>query len=92
MSLLYLLKDSFERGFAQNEQVRCCNAEPLRAHFDLPLRLLAGHVEASQTRLTDRGKGLEKQSRFSDTGVAADENDRTGNETAAQYPIELADA
>ena len=89
---LHMFENSFQRGFAQDEQIGRVDAEPFGAHFYLPLGFLAGDVETGEPFLADRGDGLEQQRRLADAGIAADEDHRAGHQTAAEDAVELADA
>ena len=90
--LLNVAYDSLQRGFAENEQIGRGYVQAFGAHFYLTRRFFARNIKASESFLAYRRKGLQQQRRFSDTGIAADQNDRSRNEAAAQYSIELADS
>ena len=87
-----MIENALERSLAQDEQIGRLDAEPLGAHFDLPRRFFAGHVETREPCLAHGGKRLQQQGRFADAGVAADEDHRAGHEAAAEDAVELADA
>ena len=71
------------------EPGRCVEqAEPFGAEADLGGRLLAGGVE---DRPTDAGGGLEQERGLADAGLAAEEDQRTRDDPAAEDPVELAD-
>jgi hypothetical protein len=87
-----MLYDSLQRGFTENEQIGRGYVQAFGAHFYLTRRFFAGNVKAGESFLADCRKGLQQQRRFADTGIAADQNDRSRNEAASQYSIELADS
>jgi hypothetical protein len=70
----------FERGMLR--------VDARGAHLDLPLRLLARNVQDLQPARHDHGD-LQHQRGLADAGVAADEDDRTGDDPAAQHAGEL---
>jgi hypothetical protein len=59
---------------------------------------LSGSTELAEVRRTERGGKsqrighLKQQRRFSDSRLATDENGRSGDDSAAENPIEFADA
>ena len=67
-------------------------AEPRRAKRDLRGRLLAGHEERATPAARDRSERAEQERRLPDARLPADEDERGGNETAAENPIELGHA
>ena len=62
--------------------------EPLGPEADLRRRFLAGGVQDGPA---DAGGGLEQQRGLADTGLAAEQDQRAGDDPPAQHPIELAD-
>src|SRR5262249_22468649 len=66
-------------------------AQPLGTKLDLRNRLLPGDEERTSLRrhLGERG---EQQRRLADAWLAADEDERNGNEPAPEHTIELGDA
>ena len=65
--------------------------QTLRAQGDLLGRFLAGNVQHF-TALRHFGDGLQQQCGFADAGVAAEQDDRAIDQTAAQYAVEFAHA
>src|SRR5207302_7491521 len=68
---------------------RACRpySEPLRAQLDLPRGFFPGDVQDAQA-VECRGK-LHHERRLADAGVAAEENDRTLDDAAPEYPVKL---
>ena len=66
--------------------------EPLAAHLDLALGLLARDVEDGAARAAQQVRHLQQQRALADAGLAADEDHRAGHDAAAQHAVELADA
>src|SRR5207244_800982 len=65
-------------------------AEPVRAQLHLSDGLLAGDEQTPSSR-AHSGQGAEEQRRLADAGLAADEHERGGHETAAEHAVELGD-
>src|SRR5215510_11952324 len=65
--------------------------EPLSSHLDLPRRLLSGDVEHRLFLGRQAWKRLKEQCRLPNPRITTDQNDRTGNDSATQHPIKLAD-
>ena len=57
--------------------------------LDLGDRLLAGNEQCGSAGAGDRAERREQQRRLANTWLAADEDERRGNETAAEYTVEL---
>ena len=66
------------------------SAEPLGAQLDLRHRLLARH-EQGGARLTDRPQRHEQQGRLPDARLAAEQDERRGDEPASEHTVELRD-
>ena len=67
-------------------------AEPAGAQADLLDGFLAGDVEHAFAGAGEAGRGLQQQGGFADTGIAADQDRRGGNEAAAEHAVEFLDA
>ena len=66
-------------------------AEPRRAQLDLRDGFLAGDEERAP-RLTHRAQRGQQQRRLADAGLTADEDERGGDQPAAEDAVELGDA
>ena len=85
--------DVFDVGGRGQIDRRRFQPQPAGADFDLIGRLFARNVVAFRPfgQVGDAGTDLQQQSRFADTGIAADQNDRTGHQPAAANAVKLAD-
>jgi len=54
--------------------------------------LFARDVDDAPALTAECGEGLEQNGRFTDAGVAADEDGGAGNEAAAEHAVEFGDA
>ena len=82
-------QDLLHRGLGQHRQVQIRQPQALGAQVDLGQRFLTGDVQRAHARL-HAGQDLQQQGGLADAGVAADQDDRAGNDAAAQYPVHLA--
>jgi hypothetical protein len=67
------------------------DAEPVSAQLDLGRRLLSGDVKHGPGERRQRAARLQQERGLADAGVAADQHQRAGDDTAAQHAVELAD-
>ena len=79
--------DVLERGLAEQQTLFILNADPVGAHFDLLGALLAGNVENGHPGQTYGH--LKGQRGFTDTGLAAEQHERSGDKSAAEHAIEF---
>lgn len=86
-----VLQDVFDAGFGQRIQAFQRQIQAHRTSCDLGQRFFAGDVQHRQ-RTGHAGQCLQQQRRLADAGVATDQHHRAFDQTAAQHPIELADA
>ena len=82
--------DRLEVGLGGEEQLVVHGAGALGAQPDLPGRLLAGDVEHTGAG-SGLGGHLQQQRRLPDARLAGQQHDRAGDESAAEYPVELVD-
>ncbi len=85
-------QDVAEVGFGGELQRGAREAEAARAHADLGGGLLAGDVDGGGAAGGEGGGGLQEQGGLADAGVAADEDGRGRDQTAAERAVELGDA
>lgn len=83
-----MLADNLNIGFAKDKEVFGINTEPVCPELNLMCGFLARNIEYSQ-RLTEVLTDLQKQGRFSDSGVAAEKHKRALDYSAAENSIEL---
>jgi hypothetical protein len=86
---LHLREDAFEIRLRQQVQILRRHAQTLAAHLDLPLRLLARNVEHARTARAQLVSHFEQQRRFPDAGVAADEDEASRHDAAAEHAVKL---
>ena len=67
-------------------------ADPGGPAPDLGGGLLGGHVERGVPPTRDARRASEQQRRLADAGLAADQGDRAGDESAREDPVELGDS
>ena len=80
--------DGLELGLREDGHVVGA-AEPVRPQTDLGDRFLAGNEQCGSAGAGDRAERREQQRRLANTWLAADEDERRGNETAAEDTVEL---
>src|SRR5262249_3665851 len=78
--------NGLELGLGEDLHLLCA-AEPRRSKLHLRGRLLAGH-EQRTAALRDGGERGEQKRRFPYARLTADQNERRGDETAAEHAIE----
>src|SRR5205823_26341 len=66
-----------------------CTAEARGPKLHLRRRLLAGHEQRAPAAARDRGERRQEERRLPDAGLAADEDERRGNDAAAEDAVEL---
>src|ERR1051325_2270645 len=89
---LYLVKNIFERRFRQQVKPLGFDAQALAAQLDLALGFLARHVENRHPLRAHLIRDLQQQCALAYAGVAADQNQRAGNDAAAEHAVKLRDA
>lgn len=90
VQVLHVFEDFLCAGFCQYEAVGgFLIGKAGGAHLELRFALLAGDIEDSGT-LYAQGH-LQKQCGFSDAGFAAQKDDGTGHDAAAEYAVEFAE-
>jgi hypothetical protein len=77
-----------DAGLRQHDH-RLVTPQTVGAQLDLLGRLLAGHVERVEASLGELGEHLETDRRLADAGIAAEENDRSGDDAATEDAVEL---
>ncbi len=88
----HLLEDALEARFRQQIERRLADLETLTPRFDLVFRFLAGAVQHRPDRPRHVRGGLEQQRGLADARFAAEQDERSGDDAAAEHAIELADA
>src|SRR5258705_8235786 len=84
------LDDRAEVGFAQHVDAAAVDAETARAQLDLCSGLLPRYIKDAAA-LGQRGGGLHEHRALADPGVAAEQDERTAHDTAAENAIEFAE-
>ena len=64
-------------------------AQPQRPHLDLGAGFFTRNIQALQPFAGEGGGSLQQQRRFTDAGIAADQDRRSRNEAAAENPVQL---
>ena len=85
-------RDGGEIGLGQGGHREGTLAEPLGPHPDLRRRLLAGHVEDGAAGCGEVTEGHRRDRALADPRRAAEQDERAGDEPAAEDAVELADA
>ena len=85
-------EDALDARLREQEQRRVADAKPVAARLDLMLRLFARCVEHGADRLREVRGRLQQQRRLADAGFAAEQDERAGNDAAAEHAVEFADA
>ena len=80
-----------EVGLGDDRDAQRGPAEPLGAQLDLGRRFLAGDVEHAPPGGRQVAERPARERGLADPGRAADQDERTGHEPAAEHPVELAD-
>ena len=85
--------DVFDIGGRSQIDRRVFKFQPFGADFDLIGGFFAGNVITFGTfgQIGNTGANLQQQSRFADAGIAADQNDRPRNQTAAADTVKFHD-
>ena len=87
-ALLFELRhDVFEQRLGVDHAGVVADADTVGAHLDLLGRLLARDVEGFQPVVGQCD--LQAERRFADARFAAQQHERSGNQTAAQHPVDL---
>jgi hypothetical protein len=81
-----------EVGLRQDRHVESACAQALGAQADLGGGLLARDVERRLPRRREMAEGHVRERGLADARRAAEQDERAGDETAAEHPVELADA
>ena len=81
--------DVLDRGFRGELHRRVGKAKTLGAQPHLRHRLFAGYVDRAMAGPRHQAGGLRQQRRFADAGIAADQQHRAADKTAAGDAIEL---
>jgi hypothetical protein len=84
-----LVDGDLGRGLGEDQHAGAAEPQAIGAQPHLLGRLLTGDVEDGQPLRGERAARLERERRLSDAGIAAEQNDGAGDETAAQHAIEL---
>ena len=80
--------DGLQLGLGEDRDVVGA-AKPLRPKLHLCDRFLAGDEQRRPPAPRDRAECGEEQCRLADAGLAAEQDERGGHETAAQHAVEL---
>ena len=86
-----LFEDALDAGFGQRAQAIQRQPQPRRAARHLRQRFLAGHVQRRQPAGHARQR-LQQQCGFTDPRIAADQDHRAFDQTAAEHAVEFTDA
>src|SRR5688572_387264 len=86
------LQDPLDACFGQQIEGRLPHAETVAAALHLMFGFLARRVEHGADVAREVGGRLEQQRGLADAGLAAEQDQRTGNDAAAEHAIELLDA
>jgi hypothetical protein len=89
---LNLVDDVFEVRLGKDENVLCFDCEPLATQLDLPLRLFTGDIQHERSGGAESVRHLKQQRALANTGIAADQYERTRHDAAAEHAIEFSDA
>ena len=89
---LDFVEDALGARLCQKIERRVADAETLAAALHLVLGLLARAVQDRPGALRELRRRLQQQRALADAGLATEEHEAAGNETAAEHPVELADA
>ena len=87
-----LFEDPLEAGLREDVERRALHAEPLTSRLDLVLGLFAGAVEHGAEVVRKVCRRLQQQRGLADAGLAADQDQRSRNDAAAEHAVELVDA
>ena len=87
VSFFCLIENVFQQCFAQDKAIGIVAAEPLRTEFNLPCALLSRNIKSFKIGAVKRY--LQRQSRLSNSGFSANENNRTLYQSAAKNPVKL---
>ena len=85
-------ENALDAGFGQQVERRIADAEAIAARLDLMFGFLARRVEDGTDRLREVGGCLQQQGGLADAGFPAEQNQRSGDDAAAEHAIEFADA
>ena len=87
----HLLEDALDARF--REQVERClaDAEAVATALDLVLRFLSRSVEDRANLTREMSRRLQQERRLADAGLAAQQHQRSRDETPAEHTIELLD-
>src|ERR1700730_10756447 len=88
-SLFEMLHDAVEVVLGQHHKAVALDAKTLRPQLQLLDRLLARHVENRAVRAGHLAGELQQQGRLANAGIAADQHQGAGHDSAAQYLVEL---
>ena len=81
-----------ERRIGLYDEIGSRNSQSFRPHLNLSGRFFAGAVQ-HRAGMAAHGIGnLQHQGRFADTGVAAQQDQRSRHDAAAQHAVQFADA
>ena len=83
-----MFADDLHIGFTENEKIFSVYPEPVRSELDLMRRLLARNIEYLQG-LTEVLADLQKQSGFTYSGITAEKDKRTLDNTAAEHSVQF---
>jgi len=83
-----LRHDVFEQRLGVDQAVVVADADARGAHLDLLGRLLARDVERLER--VGRQGNLQREGRLADAGLAAQQYERAGDQSAAQHAVHLA--
>ena len=86
------LEDALDAGLGKQVERRVADAEAIAARLDLVLGFFARGIEHRADRLREVRGRLQQQRGLADAGLAAEQDQRAGNDAAAEHAIELADA
>ena len=87
-----LLEDALEARLGEDVEGRLLDPEPLAARLDLMLGFLARAVEHRPDGARKVRRGLQEERGLADARLAADQDERSRHDTAAEHAIEFADA
>jgi hypothetical protein len=87
-----LLENALGAGLRQQVERRVAHAQPVAARLDLVFRLLARGIEHRTDVVGEVGRRLQQQGRLAYARLAAEQDQGSGDNAAAQHPVELVDA
>ena len=91
LEVLQDLKNGFQGGLGNNQDLTVTGPQPFSPHLDLLDRFLPGNNHGFMTQGGQPVQDLEDQGGFSYPRITADQDSRSWNHPAAQHPVQLID-